>query len=127
MPHVGEQLAPPAVSVQFTALLFPVSFPILAFSVIVAPPGTAELILLPGGILRPVFMGAVLLSKNGVIANCVLSATEIAPIRGRSYGADGRDAGGVYVIVVVVVFPDATGALGVPSVPHEFVPIFEQA
>jgi hypothetical protein len=31
------------------------------------------------------------------------------------------------VIVVVVVFPFVTGALGAPSVPHEFVEIFEQA
>jgi hypothetical protein len=67
----------------------------LAFNVITAAPddANAELNLLAVGILRPV--GAVLLSTNVFDANFVLSMTEIASIRGLSYGGAGTDAGGV--------------------------------
>jgi len=67
----------------------------LAFTVIAAAPGdaNAELNLLAVGILRPV--GAVLLSTNVIDANFVLSMTEIASIRGLSYGGAGTNDGGV--------------------------------
>jgi len=94
----------------------------LAFNVIAAPPAKAEFNLLPLGIVRPVFV-TVVFSKIELNASCVLSCTEVATIIGRSYGADGRDVGGVYRMVVVVVVPEVVFEPAA-SVPHEFVPIF---
>jgi len=79
------------------------------------------------GIARPVFETGLLLSKNARDANFVVLATEVAWIRGLSYGEDGTAAGGMYVIVLVVTPDPELGGLAVPNVPQEFAPIFVHA
>src|ERR1700674_2647846 len=80
----------------------------------------------PMGIRKPVFAGAVPVIKNEVDANCVGLATDVAWIRGLSYGADGSTVGGVKVIGMVVVVPEEV-FVPTTSVPHEFVARVEHA
>ena len=89
VPQLGEQGVPPGggppdVSVQVTVLKSPVSLPMLATTGTALPPAKAELILLLGEIVRPVFVTGPGVSCTGCDTNFVLSATEEATIKGNS-------------------------------------------
>ena len=127
VPQAGEQLTPPAKSVQLTVLLGPESFRILAV-MLAGVPISAVLNLVSRKINIEGRFGAAgsLASKNATDPDRVLSATEMALTLGVSYGAAGTAAGAVYgmvrlptlTLVPVLVSVVYVGTVAAPSVPH---------